>query len=147
MISKGELNLHCCESTLIHIDESLKLPGFDEYVMRIASGFAGGVGGWGMVCGAVSGSVMAVSLLYGCDGDETPEEYEEKRMDVRRKAQELMKAFEDEFGSVNCMDLLGVDRRTEEGRKKVKELHAQGAFNCDRYIEWVVDETLGILGT
>ena len=147
MISRGDLKLHCCESTLLLIDEAINLPGFDEDVMRIASGFAGGGGGWGMICGAVSGSVMAMGLLYGCEGNETREVYEEKKMELRKKARKLMKAFEDEFGSVNCMDLLGIDRRTEEGRERVKELHAQGVFICDTYIKWSVGKTLEVISS
>jgi len=145
MISRGDLKLHCCESTLLRIHNGKSLPGFDEDVMRIASGFAGGVGGWGMVCGAVSGSVMAMGLLHGCEGTETPDTYEEKRMGLRRRAQKLMKAFEEEFGSVNCMDLLVVDRRTDEGKRQLEALRAQGVLPCDEYIEWAAHKTLDIL--
>jgi len=136
MISRGDLKLHCCESTIIRIHNGKSLPGFDEDVMRIASGFAGGVGGWGMVCGAVSGSVMAMGLLHGCEGTETPDVYEEKRMGLRRRAQKLMKDFEDEFGSGNYSDLRGVDRRTDEGKRHLEELRAQGILRCDEYIEY-----------
>ena len=145
MISRGDLKLHCCESTIIRIHNVKKLPGFDEDVMRIASGFAGGVGGWGMVCGAVSGSVMAMGLLCGCEGTETPNVYEEKRSELRLMSQKLMKAFEDEFGSVNCMDLLCVDRRTDEGKRQLEELRARGVLPCDEYVEWSANKTLEIL--
>lgn len=147
MISRGDLKLHCCESTIIRINNVKKLPGFDEDIMRIASGFAGGVGGWGMVCGGISGSVMAMGLLYGCEGTEKPEVYEEKRIELRQIAQRLLKAFEDEFGSVNCNDLLGVDRRTEEGKRKLEELRAEGVLRCDEYVRWIANKTLEILNS
>ena len=58
-----------------------------------------------------------------------------------------MRAFEEEFGSVNCMDLLGVDRRTEEGRRRYSELRAQEVFRCGEYVEWTAEKALEILGS
>jgi C_GCAxxG_C_C family probable redox protein len=111
MISKGDLRFNCCESVLIRIDRESPLPGFDNDVMRIASAFGGGVAGWGSVCGAVSGVAMALGLIYGTDGDEHPDEFQGKRDRLRDKTQRFLRVFEEEFGSVNCMNLLGVDRR------------------------------------
>jgi hypothetical protein len=44
------------------------------------------------------------------------------------------------------MDLLGVDRRTEEGKARYTELKAQGLVKCDDYIDWAVKRALKILG-
>jgi C_GCAxxG_C_C family probable redox protein len=145
MISRGDLNFNCCESVLLRIDGRDSLPGFDSDVMRIASAFGGGVVGWGSVCGAVSGAAMALGLAHGTDGDEDPEEFQDERGRLRLMMQEFMRAFEDEFGSVNCMDLLGVDRRTEEGKRRYDELKAQGVFRCGEYVEWAADRVLEML--
>ncbi len=145
MISRGDLKFNCCESVLIRIDESKPLPGFDTDMMRIASAFGGGVSGWGSVCGAVSGAVMALGLIYGTDGAETSNNFHDKRSLLRSVAQYFMAEFEDEFGSVNCMDLLGVDRRTDEGRKRYDELKGMGGFRCDEYVEWAADKTKRLL--
>lgn len=145
MISKGENKFNCCESTLIRIDRERELPGFGPDAMRIASCFGGGVAGWGSVCGAVSGAVMALGLLYGTNGGEEPEEFSKKRTELRDLSQSFLKAFEEKWGSVNCMDLLGVDRRTEEGKKRYEELRAQGAFHCGDYVEWAADKILEML--
>ena len=40
----------------------------NDLVPRIASGFAGGIGNTGAVCGAVVGAVMAISLKLGRAG-------------------------------------------------------------------------------
>lgn len=145
MISRGGNKYNCCESALIRIDQVRPLPGFGTTVMKVASGFGGGVGGWGSVCGAVSGVAMAFGLLYGSEGGESPDVYTGKRGALREMSQEFFKAFEAEYGSVNCVDLLGVDRRTEEGNRRYEELREQGAFNCDGYVDWAVEKALEML--
>lgn len=147
MIAKGELKFNCCESALMRIDRENPQPGFDGDVMRIASAFGGGVGGWGSVCGAVSGAAMAFGLIYGTEGNETFDVYQDKRKRLRDITQKFMLAFEGQFGSVNCMDLLGVDRRTEEGRRKYDELRAQGVFRCEEYVEWSAERALELLSS
>jgi len=147
MISRGGNKFNCCESALIRIDQVRPLPGFGTTVMKMASGFGGGVGGWGSVCGAVSGAVMALGLLYGTEGDESQDVYTDKRGALREMSQEFFKAFEAEYGSVNCVDLLGVDRRTEEGKRRYDELSAQGAFHCDEYVDWAVEKVLEMLSS
>ncbi len=142
MISKGDLRFNCCESVLIRIDKDSPLPGFDNDVMKIASAFGGGVAGWGSVCGAASGAAMALGLIYGTDGDEQPNEFQGKRDLLRDRTQRFLQAFQEEFGSVNCMDLLGVDRRTEEGRRRYGELKAQGVFRCGEYVEWAAEKVI-----
>lgn len=147
MITKNDLKFNCCESTIIRIDERYRLPGFDSHVMRIASAFGGGVGGWGSACGAVSGAAFALGLIYGTEGDETVDEFKDKRSQLRDLAQEFLVAFEKEFGSVNCMYLLGVDRRTEEGKERYEELREQGVFRCSEYVEWASEKILEMLGS
>lgn len=147
MITKNDLEFNCCESTIMRVDEGHPLPGFDLNVTRIASAFGGGLGGWGSACGAVSGVVMALGLIYGTEGNEIPDEFKERRMRLRDMAQEFMAAFEKEFRSVNCMDLLEVDRRTEEGKRRYEELKEQGVFHCGEYVEWAVERILQMLGS
>ncbi len=113
--------------------------------MRTASGFCGGVGGWGSVCGAMSGAVIGLDLLYGTEGNETPEQFQEKRAKLRDLTQEFMKAFQDEWGSVNCKDLLGVDRLTEEGKRLYEEKSARDEFRCSEYVPWAAEKILEII--
>ena len=145
MISKGDKRFNCCESTLLRIDEGRPLPGFDEDLMRLASAFGGGVMGWGSVCGAVSGASMALGLIYGTEGEEPTGEYDDIRSDMREFGQVFMSEFEREFGSVNCRDLLGIDRRTEEGKKRFEELRSQGVLHCGDYVEWASNKIFEML--
>lgn len=63
------------------------------------------------LCGAFTGGVLAVNLLYGRS---TPQESRETNY---RLVQEWLRLFEDTFGSLNCTELLGCDISTAEGRE------------------------------
>ena len=79
-----------------------------------ATGFGGGVGRMGDICGALSGGVMAVGLKHGRqsreDKDGVPNTY--------TLAEKLYGKFEGEFGSATCYQLLKVNLRNDEERKK-----------------------------
>ncbi len=80
-----------------------------DIIPQIASGFAGGMGNTGSVCGAVIGAVMAISLKQGrADSMEGA---------LRNLAvpQEFRRRFETEMGTIECRELTGVDFSTEEG--------------------------------
>jgi C_GCAxxG_C_C family probable redox protein len=145
MITRGEIKFNCCESTIIRIDEAKPLPGFDTDVMRLASNFGGGGAGWGSLCGAVSGSVMAVGLLLGTEGTESPEEFQSKRERMREITQEIMQEFESRWGHVNCYDLLGVNTRTPEGKQRYEEMKERGETHCAEYVEWAAENVLEVL--
>lgn len=137
---------NCCESVLIRVDDRKPLPGFEPGVMRLASNFGGGGAGWGSICGSVSGSIMAVGLLMGTDETESPEDYQSKRERMRAITQEVMQGFESRWGHVDCYDLLGVDTRTPEGKRRYEEMKARGETHCAEYVEWAADKVLETLG-
>jgi C_GCAxxG_C_C family probable redox protein len=60
-ISSGKY--HCAESVLLALSETLDFPVDLKYV----TGFGRGLGGTKCVCGAYSGSVVVLNLLYGAD--------------------------------------------------------------------------------
>jgi C_GCAxxG_C_C family probable redox protein len=131
MITLGENRLNCCESTLMIVNDKLVLPEFGKCVLRQASNMGGGVAGWGSGCGAVTGAAMAIGLMLGTDGDEDPHMFKAKREHMRDVTQIFLRAFEEKWGSINCTPLLGVDRRTDEGKKEYERLKAKGVFHCD----------------
>jgi len=59
----------CSQCTLLAIQEVFDLAGDDA--LKAATGFAGGIGRSGSVCGAFIGGVMALGLLYGRDRENT----------------------------------------------------------------------------
>jgi C_GCAxxG_C_C family probable redox protein len=142
MISKGDVRFNCCESTLIRVDDKKPLSGFGDPVMRIASNFGGGVAGWGSACGAVTGAAMAIGLLMGTNGTEDAKTYEEKRERMRDITQKFNQAFEEEWGHINCYDLLGVNTRTPEGKERYEEMKARVETKCANYVEWASEKIL-----
>lgn len=61
---RGEL--YCSESVIHTLNEFLGWP-LDRAIVRLAAGFPVGIGRSGCVCGAISGGVMALGMVYGRD--------------------------------------------------------------------------------
>ena len=88
--------------------------GFQEYThldektcVRVASSFGAGMGRLREVCGAVSGMMIVLGLLYGY---ESPTDREGKIQHYTR-VQQLAETFKQQNGSYICRELLG---RTKE---------------------------------
>jgi C_GCAxxG_C_C family probable redox protein len=100
---------YCAESVLL---AAAKHQGIEsELVPKIATGFCSGMARTGGMCGALSGAVMALSMLYGRTG----QEYD--RTALYEKIQRLSAEFQEKFGSTNCSTLLGLDLGTEQGQQ------------------------------
>ena len=147
MFERDGKRFNCCESVLLMVNEEQLIPGFDANIMRAASSLGGGVGGWGSACGAATGAVIAFGLVFGTNGEESPDDFQESRDHLRDVSQRFLKEFEANFGSLNCNDLLGVDRRTEEGKERYNELKSLGLVKCDDYVDWAAKRALEILKT
>ncbi|MBQ7801244.1 MAG: C_GCAxxG_C_C family protein [Oscillospiraceae bacterium] len=77
--------------------------GLDEqFSARMASSFGGGMGRMREVCGAVSGMLMVLGLLYGYDD---PGDNAGKR-ELYGEVQQLAGQFREEAGSIICRELL-----------------------------------------
>jgi C_GCAxxG_C_C family probable redox protein len=118
----------CSESVLLAISEWLEIR--NELIPKMATGFGAGIGGYGSVCGAISGGIMALGLKFG-------------RNEITRQetkpywfALDLLKRFEKEFGCITCQELTGCDITTETGRKKYRE-GMLWETKCRQYIESV----------
>ncbi len=96
-----------------------------ELVPRMATTFSAGMSYSCGTCGALTGAVMGLSLSLG-------------RSDARASAAaafaaagELIRSFENEFGSRDCKQLLGCDISTAEGQLTYgrEQLYAR----CERF--------------
>lgn len=91
---------------------------------KIATALGGGVGRTGNMCGAVSGAILAIGLIYGMDN---PGDTETKEK-TYQMTQEFVKTFTERYGSVSCPTLLGYhlgipSEREEAGKKgAIKEI-------------------------
>ena len=74
----------------------------ERQAARMASAFGGGIGRMREVCGAVSGMMLVLSLLYGYD---TPGDDVHKK-ELYTYVQALAQKFREENGSIICRELL-----------------------------------------
>lgn len=71
---------------------------------KIASPFGGGLSRMRETCGAVSGMVLVLGNLFGYHSPETGE----KKQELYEKTQELLRIFENRYGSLTCRVLLNL---------------------------------------
>jgi len=95
----------------------------------MASGFGGGIGHKGSVCGALTGAVMAIGMNIG----RTNSTDRKTLQKVYDKCQRIWEEFEKEFGKTNCFDLTGTHLDNEEERQKW--LAAGGREKCADLVE------------
>ena len=116
----------CSESILLAISDWLGIQ--NELIPKMATGFGAGIGGFGSVCGAISGGIMALGLKFGRN------EITKQETKPYWFALDLLKRFEKEFGCITCQELTGCDITTETGRKKYREKMLWDT-KCRHYIE------------
>lgn len=122
----------CSESVLMAMQDYLGL----KKNPKIATGFGGGIGRKGSVCGALTGGILAINLKYGRQNLEE-NDIKEKAFS---KALEFFNEFEEKIGSAICYDIIKCDLKTEEGQKTFEEnnLLEKKCFKC-------VETSVGIL--
>ena len=100
--------LHCSQSVLAAFAEECGIT--EEQALRLGSCFGTGMRR-GEVCGAVTGALMVLGLLYGQKkaGDAEGRQTSNKVNDL------MMDRFKEKCGSYICNDLLGCDVTTSEG--------------------------------
>jgi C_GCAxxG_C_C family probable redox protein len=88
-----------------------------EAALRAASSFGAGMARRGDTCGAVTGALMVLGLLYGrAEADDA----DAKELNYLL-ANRLIDRFEAVAGSRVCRELIGFDPGTEEGRRRFDE--------------------------
>ncbi len=82
-----------------------------ETAFRLGEGFAGGMGGMALTCGAVTGAFMVIGLKHG----RTKASDRRAKVKTAKLVQEFVKRFEARHETVVCKDLLSRD--TASSRK------------------------------
>ena len=115
--------LNCSERVFLTLHSLLKTDIPSEAV-ALLSGFGGGVAGTrdGM-CGAVSGGVAAIGLIYG--RRKPPEGNRERAYEVSR---DFVCRFKTMFGTTVCRELIG-----DLLRKSTAESEERRRARCSRY--------------
>ena len=129
---------NCAQSVLLALSEHMNPQGKSDLIPKIATGFGGGIGRCGSVCGALTGSIMAVGIKYGSN-----ETGVEKRAKAYANARKLLKKFEAQHGSATCRDLFKYDLSNPEQAVKARQ---EGAFEkvCHGLIKSAVENFLAL---
>ena len=102
-IYAGELFMkgyNCAQSVVVAFSD---VTGLEEsFSAKLSSSFGGGMGRMREVCGAVSGMLMVLSILYGYD---TPGDDESKKR-LYTEVQALAGKFREEVGAIVCREIL-----------------------------------------
>ncbi len=124
-------NLCCTQSVLAAFSEICGIS--EEQAFRLGACFGGGMRK-GEVCGACTGALMVLGLLYGQKhmGDKQEREFS------NRMGELMMNRFKEANGSCICKDLLGHDISTPEGMQKARN---EGLFTdlCPKLVASAVD--------
>jgi len=130
---------NCAESTLVAL--AIHFGKTAPNIPSIATAFGGGMARSRNVCGAVTGALMALGLLYGRSHRDDDKER------CYTLAAELIQAVQLRSGSINCFDLTGLDFTQPDGQQAYKEkVHGEVCVPLVRYIADRVMELTGRKG-
>ena len=101
----------------------------DPLIPKLATGFGGGIGRKGSLCGAFTGAIMAIGMKTG----RTDPKDREAVARVYGKCRVFWSQFEEEFGSNVCYNLTGAHLDNEEERQKW--LASGGMERCAKIVE------------
>ena len=123
----------CCESILKGSCEVLDINS--PLMPDITIGMGGGIGFQGHMCGVMTGSIMVIGLIVGS----RESDYKKKKMRVASVSGKYLQSFKDQYGTLSCRKITGLDLSTSEGRKQL------GAGVRDKKCVPVVEEGARIL--
>lgn len=99
---------HCSQSVLAAFADKCGLT--EEQALKLGGCFGGGMRN-GEVCGACTGALMVLGMLYG----HTDENDLESRDHANKVTIEMMNRFKEKTGSYLCRDILKCNLATPEG--------------------------------
>ncbi len=99
---------HCSQSVLAAFADKCGIT--EEQALKTGACFGGGMRK-GEVCGACTGALMALGLLYG----HTDENDLESRNHANKVTVEMMDRFKEKMGSYLCRDILNCNLATADG--------------------------------
>ena len=99
---------NCCQAVLLAFQDIL--PVDRSALLRVASGFGGGIARMREVCGTVSAMAMIAGFLSPA---EDPSNLQQRR-DNYALVQRFAQAFKEQKGSIVCREILGL-RKPEPG--------------------------------
>lgn len=114
--------------------------GITEKQARLLGGCFGAGMRKGEVCGACSGALMVLGLLYG----QTEKGDTASKIRACGAAETFLDRFAERNGSYRCNELLGCDIRTEEGVQYARSRNLFREF-CPKMVEEAVEILEGVI--
>lgn len=103
--------LFCSEAVVKTINDALENPMPYE-VLKVAGGFPVGIGKCKDICGALTGGIIALGIVYGRNYGEAVNEK------ILPLSSELYNYVKDSFGGVSCLDIIkNYDYSTDERKR------------------------------
>jgi C_GCAxxG_C_C family probable redox protein len=99
----------------------------------LGRGMAGGIGGLGHVCGAVSGAVMVIGLKTTNKDNINDMAAGMKSMETAKK---FISAFKEKHSTIMCRELIGHDISTPEGIEAAMQANAYA--DCPKFVATAV---------
>lgn len=119
---------NCAESVVRAFRDFYKLDVSDE-ALRMASGFGGGLGHAGCMCGALSGATMVLGMLQGRVNKE------QSRGPIYGSAHEFHEVFTKQFGVTCCRVLNPHEFGSQEQRRTCLKITGTTAGILLKYLE------------
>ena len=103
----------------------------ERTVLRLSSGFGGGLGGLRVMCGTVSAMCMVMSQVHGYDDAEDME----GKKSLYAREQRLGAIFTDQYETLNCRELLakaGIEAKSMPSERTPEYYRVRP---CVKYVE------------
>lgn len=123
--------LMCSEAILMAIAEQNNINS--PLIPKIATAFGRGLANGDDMCGALSGGILALSLLQGRDSKEESFELLYENIAI------LKDKFTKEFREDNCTELLGFSLNDEDAKEKFVKNDCKKC-KCSNYVGFVAKE-------
>lgn len=120
-------HFHCSQAVLQAVQDAIGEK--DPAATRLMSGFGGGIGGMGSVCGAITGGVAALSARYGRGTDQERED-----PNLFPLCAELYRRFREEIETSQlCREITGTDF-TDPAQVKAYFASPEKTARCARLV-------------
>lgn len=122
-------DFYCSEAVVKTIIDEFQID-VSEYVIKMASGFPVGMGGMGCTCGALTGGVMAIGLVYGRSQGKDPKV--NKAMELSAKLYQIFC----ERHKVSCCKVLtrGMEKGSPEHMEQCIAFTGEMAYEAAKII-------------
>jgi glutaredoxin 3 len=111
----------------------------NEDLLWSCTAFNAGIGGQQQApCGAISAGAVCLGLHHRCSPKEK-QKAKQARLDARQDASELVRSFAERFGTIICLDLVGINFSKPGEYQQFLE---SGIWKekCDSYVQFVIEK-------